>query len=267
MENNTKKMLFFDIDGTLITEGSHILPISAREALKNVQQQGHLIFINTGRTYFNIPDYIQSIGFDGYICGCGTYIRLHDQVLLSHTIPHETCVEIVSVLRDCNVSAMFEGTDGLFFDYTRPAFGDLARIQARFGGETFQISQSWDRPDLVFDKLVIWRDSRCDFDTFYRYITKDFTYIDRGDGFGEIVPKGFSKASGIRFLQDHLNISLDQCYAFGDSANDLPMLEYVIHSVAMGNSIDGLAEKTEYVTTHIEQDGIANALRHYGIIQ
>lgn len=44
------------------------------------------------------------------------------------------------------------------------------------------------------------------------------------------------------------------------------MLEYVIHSVAMGNSMDGIAEKVEFVTTDIEKDGIANALRHYHII-
>ncbi len=266
MSSHDRNMLFFDIDGTLITEGAHILPTSARQALQRARSQGHLTFINTGRTYFNVPDYVRAIGFDGYVCGCGTYIRMNDEVLLSHTIPHDTCLEIVSVLRDCNVSAMFEGTDGLFFDYTRPASGDLARIQARFGGENFDISHSWDRPDLVFDKLVIWRDSRCDFNTFYRYITKDFTYIDRGDGFGEIVPKGFSKASGIRYLQDRLHIPLERCYAFGDSANDLPMLEYVIHSVAMGNSMDGLADKVEFVTTDIEKDGIAHAMRHYGII-
>ena len=266
MSTTNRKMLFFDIDGTLITEGTHIFPESAREALISARKQGHLTFINTGRTYFNVPDYIKTIGFDGYVCGCGTYIRLDDHVLLSHTIPHETCLEIVSVLRDCNVSAMFEGTDGLFFDYTRPAFGDLARIQARFGGEVFHISRSWDRPDLVFDKLVVWRDSRCNFDTFYHYITKEFTYIDRGEGFGEIVPKGYSKASGIRFLQEHFHIPLSDCYAFGDSTNDLPMLEYVIHSVAMGNSMDGIFKNVEFVTTDIEKDGIANALRHYRII-
>ena len=266
MAAEDKCLLFFDIDGTLITEGSHILPDSARRALQDARQKGHLTFINTGRTYFNIPDYVRNIGFDGYVCGCGTHIRLHDQIVLSHTIPHDTCLEIVSILRACNVSAMFEGTDGVFFDYSRPAFGDLARIQARFGGENFDISHSWDRPDLVFDKLVVWKDSRCDFDTFYRYITRDFTFIDRGDGFGEIVPKGFSKATGIQFLQDRFQIPLEHCYAFGDSANDLPMLEYVIHSVAMGNCMKGLERSVEYVTTHIENHGIANAMRHYGII-
>ena len=56
-------------------------------------------------------------------------------------------------------------------------------------------------------------------------------------GFEEIVPKGCSKASGIDFIVKHLKASLDDCYVFGDSTNDLSMLTHVKNSIAMGNAI------------------------------
>ena len=261
-----KKMIFFDIDGTLITEGTHRLPQSTVKAVEKAKENGHLLFINTGRTFFNIGQDIRSIGFSGYVCGCGTYIHYNEAPILSYTIPHETCLEIINLLRECQLSAMFEGTNGVFFDYSRPATGDLARLQAKFGAENFDISKSWDNPDLVFDKFVTWKDERCDFKTFITKITENFDYIDRGNGFGEVVPKGYSKATGIQFLQNYFGISLENCFAIGDSTNDLPMLEYVPNSIAMGNSTPILFDKVAFVTKNIEDDGIAYALKHYGII-
>ena len=75
-----------------------------------------------------------------------------------------------------------------------------------------------------------------------------------------------AKRTGIRFLCDHLKISLDDCYAFGDSTNDLAMLDYVPYSVAMGNSDAIVKERCAYITDDVEHDGIYNAMKHFGLI-
>ena len=49
--NGTRKALFFDIDGTLLSEVTHTVPESAKLALKKAREKGHLVFINSGRTY------------------------------------------------------------------------------------------------------------------------------------------------------------------------------------------------------------------------
>lgn len=53
----SRKMLFFDIDGTLVAEGTHYLPQSAVNAIRKARENGHLVFINTGRTRFSIDDF------------------------------------------------------------------------------------------------------------------------------------------------------------------------------------------------------------------
>ena len=61
-------MLFFDIDGTLITtDGRRTFPESAKRALREARKRGHLVYINTGRVMANVDDFIREVGFDGYI--------------------------------------------------------------------------------------------------------------------------------------------------------------------------------------------------------
>ena len=50
-----KAALFFDIDGTILSEETKEIPKSAIEALLEVKKKGHLLFINTGRTMCSIP--------------------------------------------------------------------------------------------------------------------------------------------------------------------------------------------------------------------
>ena len=48
--------------------------------------------------------------------------------------------------------------------------------------------------------------------------------------------------------------------------NDMEMLQYVPHAVGMGNAVPEVLQIVEYQTTDVLQDGIANALKHYGLI-
>lgn len=61
--------LFFDIDGTILSEITHKIPESALEALHKAQENGHKTFINTGRTICSVPPMIKRISFDGFLCG------------------------------------------------------------------------------------------------------------------------------------------------------------------------------------------------------
>lgn len=261
-----RKMIFFDIDGTIITEDTHIIPQSTINAIRKARENGHLTFINTGRTFFNVPEEIRCIGFDGYVCGCGTYIHCNNEILLSQTLSREVCMEIAKKLREYKIDGVFEAIDGIFFDQTKPASGELGKIKNMFGLLGYDVSKSWDDPQLSFDKFVIWINKESNFDAFFEYITNTFDYIDRGNNFGEIVPKGYSKASGIKFLQQHFDIPLEDCYAIGDSSNDLPMLKYVPNSIAMGNSTPFLFDIASFVTKDINDDGIEYALSHFNII-
>ena len=64
----------------------------------------------------------------------------------------------------------------------------------------------------------------------------------------------------------HLDADMENCFAVGDSENDLDMLKVVKNSIAMGNAKEEILPYCSYVTKGIEEDGIHYALKHYGII-
>ena len=111
-----RKLLFFDIDGTLLSEKTHTVPQSAKEALKKAKENGHLIFINTGRPISTIDQEIHDLNPDGYICGCGTYITYHDQVIYHHQLSKERCKEIASLIKKYEIDAVLESKDHVYFN-------------------------------------------------------------------------------------------------------------------------------------------------------
>ena len=95
---------------------------------------------------------------------------------------------------------------------------------------------------------------------------KQFDHIIRSDDFLEIVPRGYSKATGINELCSYLNIDGEDVYVFGDSYNDLSMLQAVKHSIVMGNGDEKAKEIAGFVTHDCADDGIEYACKHYGLI-
>ncbi len=93
-----------------------------------------------------------------------------------------------------------------------------------------------------------------------------FDVIEHNPQLIEVVPKGYTKATGIAQVCDMLGIARENTYAFGDSTNDLEMLTYVGHGIAMGNGAPAAKAAAEYVTTDIMNHGIKNGLKHYGLI-
>ena len=68
-------LLFFDIDGTLFDD-RHRMPPSVLPALEKARQNGHYLFVNTGRTLCNMDRRLDGFPFDGWVMGCGTRILL-----------------------------------------------------------------------------------------------------------------------------------------------------------------------------------------------
>ena len=106
-----------------------------------------------------------------------------------------------------------------------------------------------------------------DEESFVKDMGADFDVVIHGQGIIEINPAGISKATGIRKVCEMLDIPHENTFAFGDSANDLEMLAYVAHSIAMGNSSPkSLFSKVSYVTGNASQGGIMQALAHFDFI-
>lgn len=262
------KIAFFDIDGTLTSEVDRSIPERTKKGIREARANGHLMFINTGRCFQNVEARFRDIGFDGFVCGCGTNIYCENQEILSVVQSHETMMEILNIARVTGVDLLFESKEHVCFDLSRPLQDPQAnRMYQTFVRRGYQMPADPEDSSFVSDKFVIWFQHPSQLDAFRKVSDKYFDCIDRGGNFREFVPIGYSKATGIQKVLDYYNLPLSSAYAFGDSNNDLPMLKYVPNSVAMGNSSPtSLFDQVSYVTDNASQDGIWNALLYFGFI-
>jgi hydroxymethylpyrimidine pyrophosphatase-like HAD family hydrolase len=99
-----------------------------------------------------------------------------------------------------------------------------------------------------------------------KQLSDDFDVIYHGMDFVELVPRDFSKATGIACACEKLGIAHEDTYAFGDSMNDYEMIHYVKNGIVMGNGLDEVKAIADYVTSGLHEDGIYNALRYYALI-
>lgn len=260
-----RKVLFFDIDGTLLSESTREVPKSARDALERAQARGHLTFINTGRTISGLPPMFLEMPFSGYLCGCGTYIKYKDEVLMARSIPHQRGREIIQLVGDCDGGLVLEGQEDCYLPGSRSRFEQVENFRRHFRNAGLGIRHAIEEDAFDFDKFVIFVDERTDQKRLFRELGKDMEIIDRLGGLYEIVPKGYSKATAISYILNYFQMKLEDAYVFGDSSNDLAMFQYVKHAVAMGHHDPVLEPYAEFITRTVEEDGLAFAMKHYGL--
>ena len=261
----SRKIAFFDIDGTLTSEIDGTVPEDAVAAIAQARENGHLMFINTGRCFQNVEQCFRQVGWDGYVCGCGTNIYCDGLDVLYVPQSHATIMQILEAARRTDVDILFESRSQVAFDLSRPLHHPGAVRQYRaFVERCYEMPEDLESPNFFADKFVIWYQEERQLTAFRQVSDRWFDCIDRGGTFREFVPLGYSKATGIQYVLNHYGLSREDAYALGDSNNDLPMLSYVPHSIAIGNaSPASLFQRVEYVTAKASEGGIRQALAHY----
>ena len=237
-----KKAVFFDIDGTLWNYQMQI-PESAVWAIRKLRENGHYAFICSGRSRSNIQSpKLLGIGFDGVVASCGAHIDFHKETAYQVLLTEKQVTYALNVLKKYHMPVVLEGPEYVY------------------------VNES----DFMDDPYVIHL--RKELGEHLKNIPSDHSKIrinkmsSHGQGIIEINPAGISKATGIRKVCEMIDIPHEDTFAFGDSANDLEMLAYVAHSIAMGNGTDKVKNTAEFVTRSVDEDGILHGLKHYGLI-
>ena len=267
------KLIFFDIDGTLINSRREMEESTAR-AIQKAGENGHLCFVNTGRTASLVMDWLPELApFDGYLCGCGTEIFFRDQVLMHKTLTAKESLEIIRGLEENRIDAILEGEKNDFHNDLDKMHTEVFRnyILERYRHRHWG---TYEEAPGNFEKFFCYADDPASVYRFMETRGHFLDLIDREEGYFEIVPKGHSKATAMDFLVNHLNqtgiypkkIIMEDVVAIGDSNNDLPMLEHAGTAIAMGNSSAAVLRMANYVTAPVMQGGIWQALDWLGCL-
>lgn len=259
------KYVFFDVDGTL-WDDDMIIPESTIYAIRKLRENGHKAIICTGRARASLTSKeLFSIGFDGIIAACGTYVELDGKCVFEQLMETDEVKRVLDILSKYKMPVVLEGSTDYWIDAW--GFGDDPYVDYLYEDlkEHAHTIHGYDKA-MSINKFSTDILPETDYESIKRELSDNYQILEHAGNVVEFVPMNFSKETGVEWLCNYLGIDINDVYAFGDSINDLEMFEVVGHAVAMGNATPVAKECAEYVTDHINEDGLKKALEHYGLI-
>lgn len=275
-----RRLIFLDIDGTLTDGGTNNPPPSALEALKLARERGHLLALCTGRNYGMLSPMLP-YGFDGVIASAGGYVLWGDQVLYDCPMTPSQQKRAMEVFARSGVFRTLEGreraySDEGFLESFRRSSGPKGPENSEFLRWRRQIEEDLGILPLSryqgepLYKLVFMCQSEDQLAEPRRALEAEFSFCLQGARFGflngELINRKFNKGAAVRRVCQHLGIPLERTVGFGDSMNDVEMIETVGLGVCMGNGDPRLKALAGAVCPPVDQDGLFQGFRQCGLI-
>ena len=257
----------FDLDGTVLRRD---LVITARTVavLDELRERGMRLVVATGRRFEGAREHVERLGFadrDPLICYGGSMVRrMNGETLLHRTLRKDLSIEVLEWAADRNLHARVF-VDGLIITSpdTPAVLGHLRRSEEpgvsvvdspaewlRNGGEEPTKLVLVDHPDDVERWLGEAREA-------FRgrlFVTRSLPhYVEVGGLEG-------TKSKALAFLCESWGVDPARTIAFGDADNDVDMLRFVGHGVAVGGTTDEVREAADAVAPPVDEDGVASYL-------
>ena len=252
------KAIFLDIDGTLLSFKTRLVPASAFDAMLMAKQRGVKLFIATGRhkKELGIDTHLCNFPFDGYVTQNGAYCFTNEVIVQSCPLQKSTIKALIELIEKNPITCVFCEENEMFLnstdDHVRSLLGKfklpippVADISRALTSDIYQIVPIIPKEvepilyTLPGAKVTKWHDG----------------------GF-DIVNEEVNKWTGIEKMIEYFGISREETVTIGDAENDIEMLLGAGFSVAMGNANDEVKKAAKYVTSHIDEDGIAKAFEY-----
>jgi Cof subfamily protein (haloacid dehalogenase superfamily) len=255
-----KQIVFFDIDGTLLTSELKVAG-SSIEAIQAIKKQGVEPVIATGRTFSEIDYILEATGIRSYVVMNGQYVVYEGDLIYENPFDQNK-VKALHITTEHNGHELAFYSAGAIV-VTANDSELIAKNYQRIGGAYPHVDSSIYLSQSIHLMLLFCKEGE---EEYYQEHFPYFQFV-RNSPFGcDVYPAGTSKATGIKRLLSHQNLSLELTYAFGDGLNDIEMFQLVKNPVAMGNAVDEIKQMAKYVTTSNNEDGISHGLRLCGLL-
>jgi len=247
--------VFLDLDGTLFAE-KHTVPIANREAIAAARAKGHLVFLNTGRSFAHLPEgLLEQVEADGIITGNGAMLQIHGVVHHEAALSEELVERIMEyVFRRRELWALFEGYHRTYAISRDPERRKAHQIPLQSPGDVKKIY-----PDDRIQVVAIGETVPQDFIHLFR----DELSVIQSPTYADVSRKGNTKAAAMEMALTLAGIHPDHTIAIGDGANDRDMLLSAAVGVAMANAHPTLLEVADHVTLSNLDCGVAAAIHKF----
>lgn len=254
------KIIFFDIDGTLIDMDKKKVSEKMLETLVCLQEKRIIICIATGRAPMAVPHF-DGVEFDALLTYNGSYCFNHKETIYNNSISQEDVQRMIANATAIGRPVSVATKDRLVSNGTDE---DLEQYYA-FGAQTVNISPEFDKVsrEEVYQLLMGCRES--DYPAILKGVhgAKITSWWDRAV---DIIPATGGKGTGIAKVLKYYGFDRSQALAFGDGNNDVEMFQAVGTGVAMENASERLKAVATDHCGHVAEDGIYYYCVEHGLI-
>lgn len=277
------KIIYLDIDGTLRDDYKGI-PNSAVLALEQCRKHEIQIVICTGRNLGSIQNDVMALQTDGIISGGGCYIQYHGEEVFEEHFSMKIIKKVLSVAAEWKLSLAMEAERKIYMDHNASVFyrNDFqhkiygsSKAEQRILCVKNKISYEENFEDIKSDTPKIHKictfghqaaverlekELEQDAETIQKKKWDDYWYL-------ELLPKGCNKGSAVKKLNQKLGISKRESMSFGDSENDIAMMEATGIAVAVGCGSPVIGKYASSICEPVMEDGIYKELLRRNIIK
>lgn len=276
--NNKYKIVFIDIDGTLVND-EKIIPKENIEIIKKLKEDGIEVVLTSGRPYNSIQQYSEKSGAVPYVIGSNGGVAVNFKTetnIFTKAIDKNIALEILKKIKSKNLYTVATISGNLAVETEQFSMTAENRSEVKVVESLDEVLTNTNDPIMKFsvindekENIEIFRDeiinlfdlSLTKVDTFviprrYRKVENKYAlpYIM------DIMPKNVSKGEAIKELCKYLNIDVPETVVFGDGLNDIEMFKTGGYTVAMGNAADEIKELADVVTKTNNEAGVAYEL-------
>ena len=261
------KTMFFDIDGTLIdcVNGIMSIPQTTRNTLDQLKENGHEVFIATGRCPSFILDGVLDYPFSGFVTCNGAYVEYHGQVVYEECMDLTALKVLDSFCRERKIAYYMESNHDIYvFNKEHPVHLEFTQ---QWGMKEEIIVDDFDLSKVKVYICMIALNHQDEVAEMMATLSPYFSILPHHSGLSfDLISKDISKANGIEKLINHLNRDMKDTIAFGDGSNDVEMLQSVGYSIAMGNGCDEAKAVATMIGDTVVNDGITKACKKLKLI-
>ncbi len=258
-------LIAVDLDGTLLTDNK-IISSRTKLALQNEIKAGHHVVIATGRPYRASHMYYKELGLTTPIVNFNGALVHHPTSSTWGTFHSPFDVKTAKQIVDSSEGFTVKNILAEVMDDVYLHNHDEEMLNILTTGNT-NIKTGDLREILLHDPTsVLIHADEAHVADIRKHLSDVHAQVIDHRRWGapwhviEIVKSGLNKAVGLSRIAEHFQVPTERIIAFGDEDNDLEMIEYAGHGVAMGNAISQLQSISTFITKTNEDDGIAHYL-------
>ncbi|MEJ9281512.1 Cof-type HAD-IIB family hydrolase [Ureibacillus thermosphaericus] len=255
-----KKVLFFDVDGTLYNSKKR-LPLSAKDAIYQAKRNGYEIAIATGRAPFMIQSILKELEIDTFITFNGQYVVYKNEVIFTDSVPQDDLTEIIEFGSMRNHPVVFIDDEKMIATTEGNKKIEQSLLSLRYPYP--EINPHFYKENAVYQTLIFMEEEE---EAIYHETFSNVKFVRWHPYSCDILPKDGSKARGIKKVLEKMNIPIENAIAFGDGLNDIEMLQAVGVGVAMGNAKEQVKKVADVVGEHVDNDGLVKVMKKLEII-